>query len=368
MRKLTVFLVLFMVVLIPVTPVYAWPSSDFHEEGDDIFDDWHVCRTSGWGEYGFLGVIETETGGTTFRPLLPLESLGEYTDTAYRLGEQFADKYPDRHQRAEKIFEYARDKMQYTRDSDQWGMNEFAQNADEVANTLQEDGIANGDCEEFAVLQAVMYQGAGFRSAIIICPGHVAVLVHLPGYGKAMRLKLEGEPGWVWAEATAKTNTFGWFPKELLQGPILGREVFPDEHLDLWQPPDEKELPPAAPVLNPIGNKSVNVNELLRFTISATGGNDDPLTYSVSNLPEGASFAPETQTFSWIPDKAGTYRDIHFEVSDGTLADSEDITITVFSAKQPLLSEGGPNIIVMALPFFIVVGLLIGIILLFRRR
>jgi len=254
MRKLTVFLVVLVVVLSQVIPVYtclAWPSSNLYQEGDDVFDDWHVCRTNGCGEYGFLQWKRTRTTTgtrTSFRPLIVFESLGEYTGSAYKLGSQFVEKYPDRYQRAEKIFEFVRDRMQYTLDIDQFDIGECAHNADEVADTLQKEGIAYNDCEEFAILLAVMYQGAGYRSAIIACPNHAAVLVHLPGYEKASRpLKLEGEPGWIWAEATGKTNPFGWCPIDKLEQPILGQEIFPDEHL-----PPGKEEPPPKPEPEPI--------------------------------------------------------------------------------------------------------------------
>jgi hypothetical protein len=84
------------------------------------------------------------------------------------------------------------------------------------------------------------------------------------------------------------------------------------------------------PLLNLIGEKSINEGELLEFNISATDPDGDPLTYSASSLPEGASFDADTRTFSWTPryDQAGVYS-VHFEVSDGQLIDSEDVTITV---------------------------------------
>jgi uncharacterized repeat protein (TIGR02543 family) len=92
-----------------------------------------------------------------------------------------------------------------------------------------------------------------------------------------------------------------------------------------------------APVLDPIGNKSVDENELLTFNISATDPDSDPLTYSASGLPSGASFNDTTQTFSWTPgyDQAGNYTGVHFEVSDGSLMDSENITITVNNVEIP---------------------------------
>ena len=99
------------------------------------------------------------------------------------------------------------------------------------------------------------------------------------------------------------------------------------------------------PVLNPIGNKAVNVDEQLQFTISATDPEGDSLSYSASNLPQGASFNPTTRTFSWTPDTAGAYPNIHFEVSDGKLADAEDITITITAgtANQPPVANAGPD-------------------------
>jgi hypothetical protein len=91
------------------------------------------------------------------------------------------------------------------------------------------------------------------------------------------------------------------------------------------------------PVLSAIGNKSVNVEQTLQFTISAADPDGDPLTYSASNLPSGATFTPSTRTFSWTPtsSQAGTYSNVRFTVSDGTLTDYEDITITVSAVPVP---------------------------------
>ena len=74
----------------------------------------------------------------------------------------------------------------------------------------------------------------------------------------------------------------------------------------------------------------VNQGKLLEFAISATDPDGHILTYSASNLPEGASFDAETRTFSWTPryDQAGIYV-VRFEVTDGELSDFEDVTITV---------------------------------------
>src|SRR5207245_7507570 len=52
-----------------------------------------------------------------------------------------------------------------------------------------------------------------------------------------------------------------------------------------------------APVLGAIGNKSGSEGSLLTFTVGATDADLDPLTYSASGLPAGASFDAVTKTF-----------------------------------------------------------------------
>jgi len=89
------------------------------------------------------------------------------------------------------------------------------------------------------------------------------------------------------------------------------------------------------PVLNPIGDKTVNEGETLTFPITATDADNDPLTYSASNLPPGAGF--DNQVFGWTPDytQAGNYTGVRFEVSDGSSIDFKIITITVGNINRP---------------------------------
>ena len=98
-------------------------------------------------------------------------------------------------------------------------------------------------------------------------------------------------------------------------------------------------------MLAPIGAKTVSEGALLQFTVTASDS-DIPaqtLTYSASSLPLGATFNPGTHVFSWTPasGQAGVYYNLHFEVSDGDLKDSEDITITVTSGAPPPPAVGG---------------------------
>ncbi|NQT71780.1 MAG: hypothetical protein HQ553_03295 [Chloroflexi bacterium] len=85
------------------------------------------------------------------------------------------------------------------------------------------------------------------------------------------------------------------------------------------------------PVLNSIGDKSVNEGDQIQFTVSAIDADEDDLIYSVSGLPSNAGFDANTRTFTWTPNfsAAGNYPNITFQVSDGTDTDSENITITV---------------------------------------
>jgi predicted transglutaminase-like cysteine proteinase len=225
MNRAWVLLALIVVLLAAVaTAGYAsaFPSEGFYTRGGDIFDDWEICRTAAFGVDGFYQASETG-----FRPVIAFESLGEEADLAYSLGEQIADKYPDLIQRAEAVFDFVRDRVEYTSDIDTFGSEEFAQNADELAATIVDDGIVEGDCEDMVVLLAVMYRAAGFRSAIVLLSGHTAVLVYLPDYNEAtVFFELEGEPGWVWAEATGRNNPLGWAPEQYLDMEIPAYEIF----------------------------------------------------------------------------------------------------------------------------------------------
>ncbi len=224
MKRIRVLLVLILVLVagLAVTDyASATPSASFHEMNGDIFDGWGICRTRAFGDDGFYQLSETG-----FRPAIAFESLGEEAALAYSLGEQIAARYPDRMQRAEAVFHFVRDRVNYTSDIDQFKYDEFAQNADELATAINQDGVGYGDCEDSAVLLAVMYKGAGYRSAIVVGSGHTASLVYLPGYKKAAAVfELEGEPGWVWAEATGKNNPLGWVSKEFINVKLAAYEI-----------------------------------------------------------------------------------------------------------------------------------------------
>ena len=85
-----------------------------------------------------------------------------------------------------------------------------------------------------------------------------------------------------------------------------------------------------APVISSPGNKTVNENSALSFTVTGSDPDGNALTYAASGLPGGASFNAGTRTFAWTPGYAqsGSYN-VTFTVSDGSLSASTTITITV---------------------------------------
>ena len=108
----------------------------------------------------------------------------------------------------------------------------------------------------------------------------------------------------------------------------------------------------APPVIDPIGDKTVEELAENTFTVSATDADlpADTLTYSLdASAPAGAAIDPATGVFSWTPTEAqgpDSY-DITITVSDGKGGvDSETITVTVAEVNaDPVLDAIGDKTI-----------------------
>jgi PKD repeat protein len=101
-----------------------------------------------------------------------------------------------------------------------------------------------------------------------------------------------------------------------------------------------------APVLETIGDRTIDEGKLIQFTLNASDPDGDTLAYSAGSLPNNSNFDPSTRTFSWTPDytQAGTYQ-VSFTVSDGNLVDTKQITITVSNVEPTQLTSNLINII-----------------------
>ncbi len=108
-----------------------------------------------------------------------------------------------------------------------------------------------------------------------------------------------------------------------------------------------------APVLNAIGNQTVDEEQALTFTATASDADiGQAFVFSLDNgtsglVPAGASINPTTGAFSWTPTEAqgpGTFTFDVVVTDNGTLAlsDSETITVTVGEVnQQPTLDPIG---------------------------
>jgi hypothetical protein len=103
-----------------------------------------------------------------------------------------------------------------------------------------------------------------------------------------------------------------------------------------------------------IGNKAVDEDALLEFTVASSDPDGNNLTLSVSPLPTGATYTDHgdgTATFSWFTTygDAGIYTMTFTTIDDGDppLKDEETITITVGDDEDndgiPNKVEMGPN-------------------------
>lgn len=84
-------------------------------------------------------------------------------------------------------------------------------------------------------------------------------------------------------------------------------------------------------VLGDIGDKAVDVGQLLSFTVSAADPRGMSVTYSAIDMPVGATLNTSTGQFSWrpAPGQEGKQFRVVFTASNGDFTDSEEVTFTV---------------------------------------
>lgn len=92
-----------------------------------------------------------------------------------------------------------------------------------------------------------------------------------------------------------------------------------------------------SPVLSGTPGTQIELNSPYTFTASATDADNDPLTFSISNKPDWATFDSTTGTLSGTPTLEGEYQGIVIGVSDG----KSSVQLTAFNlvVTAPVLPE-----------------------------
>jgi hypothetical protein len=218
LKRALIGILLIVALLVPIaraTPSGGRLPPSFTYESGDWYDAWGITRTYAEGRYGYL-------------PQLLAETIGDNREEAYSIGQRLRDNYSDRNTLATKVMRYVQTWVEYGYDSDNVFMDgvsqeEWAWNADELAHSFDASTgqVAVGDCEDMAFLGATIYEGAGFETAIVDAPEHVALLIWLPDFQNANQywdLDDGRGSGWIWVEATGSTNPLGWTPPDFSDG------------------------------------------------------------------------------------------------------------------------------------------------------
>jgi hypothetical protein len=215
-RRLILFSFLFVSFLALGQTVRGYSASSFNLQDGDWYDNFGIDRNYYDGPQGYLPNLATET-------------LNENKELAYSIGESFLANYPTENERAEAILKYVQQWTEYGYDSDNVvrdgvAQEEWAWNADEMAHAFNPiTGVtAVGDCEDLAFLCGTIYVGAGFDTAIVDAPDHVALLIWLPEFSNANNYwdlpNDNRDSGWIWVEATGSSNPLGWTPPDYQNG------------------------------------------------------------------------------------------------------------------------------------------------------
>lgn len=97
-----------------------------------------------------------------------------------------------------------------------------------------------------------------------------------------------------------------------------------------------------APAVSPISNQTIQKGQNLRLRMTATDPDNDPITYSVSPLPAGATINSLSGLFSWTPDvsQTGVYT-ITFRATDarGMSASTSTIINVIGAPRDGLVHE-----------------------------
>jgi hypothetical protein len=336
-----------------VSVAYSIPSGDvyppkFTFRNGEGYDSWGITRTNSEGSSGFL-------------PNVAYESLGDYKERAYSIGETFKTNYPQKVQRAKAILSFVQRWTDYGYDEENVFMNgaaqpEWAWNADEMAHMFDQTtgAVAIGDCEDMAFLCSTLYLAASFDVVLVSPTEHVALMIWLPEYSNANYYwdinDGRGE-GWIWVEPTGENNPLGWTPPDFSDGNF---EVYPlssstssSTISNVYYTPQNPQAEDDVTVTVSVSAQSSSISKINLY-YSIDGGTYATLAMVLAGSSYKATIPRQTD---------GTVVAFYASVTDteGNVSQSKEYTYTVGGGQE-----------IPGFPFeSIIVGLTIGLIALY---
>jgi hypothetical protein len=143
-----------------------------------------------------------------------------------------------------------------------------------------------------------------------------------------------------WTPGFTQAGSYQLTVKVTDAGGLSAELIVPVEVTDMNRPPQLQSVPA----------QTVDEGAALSFNLSATDEDtDNQLTYSISNLPDGATLDESSGQFSWTPgfDQAGNFT-LSANVSDGTTENSISIPITVNDVNRAPTIDGGGSVTITA--------------------
>jgi hypothetical protein len=313
--------------------------------------------------YDSFGFTRTNSEGSNgFLPNVAYETIGDYKERAYSIGETFKTDYPQKVQRAEAILSFVQRWTDYGYDEENVVMGgtaqpEWAWNADEMAHMFDQTtgAVAIGDCEDMAFLCSTLYLAAGFDVVLVSPTGHVALMIWLPEYSNANYYwdinDGRGE-GWIWVEATGEKNPLGWTPPDFSDGNFevysLGSSTSSSIISSVYYAPQDPQAGDDVAVTVSVSVQSSSISKVNLY-YSIDGGTYRTLAMALAGSSYKATIPRQTD---------GTVVAFYASVTDtgGNVSQSTEHTYTVGGGQQEI----------PGFPFeSIIIGLTIGLVVLY---
>ena len=145
-----------------------------------------------------------------------------------------------------------------------------------------------------------------------------------PAFISNGQINLTGGIGRVTIRATQHGNSSFRYAQPIERSFIVTKNVTPT-------PNNQAPVAPATFTLSATINVVYNSGALAIFTDS------NPLTYSLTGLPNGLNFNPESRVISGTPNQQGTHH-LTYSATDGSLKTDLAVTLTVITGGTPVLT------------------------------